>query len=176
MYLNASLAKEIISEISDVIDENINIIDEKGVILASTDPERINTIHEGARLIIQSNLKQLIVENDDDYPGCKKGTNLPIRLASEVIGVVGITGEPKETIKYGRILQKMTEMIVYETLKSSEDFGNKQEFNLLINDLIHGNFKSPLGDIESRLRRNGVSENGVFTVAVLKNNATIPKM
>ena len=176
MYLNSALAKEIISEISEVINENINIIDEKGLILASTDPERINTIHEGARLIIQSNLKQLIVEKDDDYPGCKKGTNLPIRFASEVIGVVGITGEPSETIKYGQIIQKMTEMIVYEKFKSSEAFGDKQEFNLLIHDLIHGNFKTPLGDIETRLRRNGIAENGLFTVCVIKNTAVIPQM
>jgi carbohydrate diacid regulator len=106
MYLNASTAQDIIKEISPFIHYDLNIMDGNGLILASTNAHRMGTHHEGARILIDSQKSQLIVTNDYEYEGCKTGVNLPIYFAGQVIGVVGITGDPTETIKYGQMLQK----------------------------------------------------------------------
>lgn len=63
-------------------------------------------------IIIENSLEEMIIANDNAYESCRKGVNLPINFATQIIGVIGITGEPSETIKYGRILQKMTEMLI----------------------------------------------------------------
>ncbi len=171
MHLTYQIAKKILDEICTVIEEDINIMNETGLILASTDKDRISTIHEGARLLINDNMEQLVVTSDDQYKGCKKGTNLPIHLNSEIVGVIGITGDPDQTMKYGLILKKMTEMILYESFKRSEQFGSEQEKNMLINDLVHGNFKNLQYDLEDRMKRSGISISGKFTVAIIKNTA-----
>lgn len=171
MYLNSEMAGIIMKEISQVIKEDLNIMNETGLILASTDPERINTFHEGAHILITSEMDQLIVEKDDEYNGCKRGVNLPIQFASKTVGVIGITGDPEETIKYGLIMKKMTEMLLYENFRASELFESTREKNFLISDLIHGNVHSNPDETEKRMRRNGIQIDGCFSVAVIQNKS-----
>ena len=40
--------------------------------------------------------------------------NLPLLFHDEVIGVIGITGEPENISRYGEILRKMTELLIHE--------------------------------------------------------------
>ncbi len=43
MYLTKATAREIIKEISSVIDYDLNLIDNKGTIIASTDEDHVST-------------------------------------------------------------------------------------------------------------------------------------
>ncbi len=166
MYLNRKIAGEIIKEISPFLNFDLNIMSDTGLILASTDPSRENTHHEGARILINENRDSLIVDSDDTFPGCRQGVNLPIYFADEVIGVFGITGKPDEVIKYGRIVQKMTEMLVYENFDLAKR-ANKENLNLLLmNDLLHDNLHGTLFSIEERLLQANLNINGPFTVSV----------
>jgi carbohydrate diacid regulator len=54
------------------------MMDEHGMIIASTDSGRIGTFHEAALRIIRENLDSLIIYEDYEYKGTKKGLNLPI--------------------------------------------------------------------------------------------------
>lgn len=114
MHLSRHNAEIIVKEINTIIDKSINMMNEKGVIIASTDPERIGQVHEGARKIIEQRLDELIVESESDYEGSLEGVNYPITIADEVIGVVGITGACGEVAKYGQITKKMTEILMQE--------------------------------------------------------------
>ena len=73
MKISKSAATDLIREISSVIDYDINIMNENGVILASTDKERVGQFHEGAHLVIKQNLKELPVYYDEEYAGCRQG-------------------------------------------------------------------------------------------------------
>lgn len=168
MLLNQPTASEIIRRIKDVIDFDLNIMDNTGLILASTDVRRINTYHEGAHIIIENDLDELIVERDDEYKGCKKGVNLPINFASQIIGVIGITGHPAETIKYGRILQKMTEMLIREYFEASQQNAAERRQLVFINNFLHGNLEIPLTDLEKWLQDNLLGPHGPFCVALIK--------
>lgn len=48
MMLTREIAQTIVLETSLRLNRNINIMDEKGIIIASGDPSRIDNIHEGA--------------------------------------------------------------------------------------------------------------------------------
>lgn len=166
MYLNRKIAGEIIKEISPFLNFDLNIMSDTGLILASTDPSRENTHHEGAKILINENRDSLIVDYDDTFPGCRQGVNLPIYFADQVIGVFGITGKPEEVIKYGRIVQKMTEMLVYENFNLVKR-ANKENLNLLLmNDLLHDNLHGTLFNIEERLLQANLNVNGPFTVSL----------
>ncbi len=122
MRISKNTATDLIREISSVIDYDINIMDENGIIMASTDPLRPGQFHEGAHLVIKENLRELPVYYDDEYAGCKKGINLPLFSDDNIIGVVGITGEVSETSRYAKIIKKVTEILVkdFETIQQKD--------------------------------------------------------
>ncbi len=111
---------QIVTEISGIIHQNINLMDERGIIIASTDPNRIGDFHAGASQVISQNLEQLIIRNDTEYTGTLKGINLPIRFENEIVGVIGMTGEYNEVMKYGQILKKMTEILLLENYSKEQ--------------------------------------------------------
>lgn len=54
MLLYPKLAENIVNEVQSVMDEDIIVVDESGVIIASTQKERIGHIHAGARKVFQT--------------------------------------------------------------------------------------------------------------------------
>lgn len=113
MELSKTDAQEIVKEISQLLKTKINIMNNKGIIIASSNKNRINTFHEGAYKIITNKLNELEVqEKDSDLQGTYQGLNFPIEFNNEIIGVVGITGTSETTRAYGNIVKKMTEILV----------------------------------------------------------------
>ena len=124
-------AMDIVTEISDIIGQHVNMMDEHGYIIASTDSERIGTFHEGAATLIENKLEELIIDSDTKFGGSRKGINLPLILNDRIAGVLGVTGEYKEVMKYGQIIKKMTETMMQE---------NAQQEQKKIDDRIHSRF------------------------------------
>lgn len=168
MFLNEQTAANIIKSIKPIIDFDLNIMNHTGLILASTDTGRVNTYHEAAHILIEKSLDEFIVDTDEQYHGCKKGVNLPIHFATEIIGVIGITGNPDEVIRYGRILQRMTEMLVRDYFDTSKRDSTERELLVFLNNLIYGNLDIPLADLEKWLRDISLDPEGPFTIALLK--------
>ena len=106
MRLSRTNAEKIVKELNTVIDQSVNMMNEEGIIIASTDQERVGQIHEGARKIIEQNLEELVIRQEDVYEGSLEGVNYPITIGGEVIGVVGLTGPVQEVAKYGQITKK----------------------------------------------------------------------
>ncbi len=110
-----SLAEKIVKEVRKLIDEDIIIVDMSGIIIASTDPNRLEKFHEGALLAIKER-KNFIITNEMEkaLKGVKAGINLPVFFQKKAVGVIGITGEPKKVSPYGELLKKMTELLIQE--------------------------------------------------------------
>lgn len=168
MLLNQQLATRIVKEISTVIQFNLNIMDETGYILASTNATRIGTHHEGAHYLIEHQLDEFIVEHDGQFQGCKPGINLPLRFADSVIGVIGITGQPSEVTRYGNIIKKMTEILIYDSFDSMQKEANERTKLLFVSRLIDGTVDAET--IEKMLRFYAFRITGPYTVAILKCN------
>ncbi|MDF2608302.1 MAG: Transcriptional regulator [Bacillales bacterium] len=115
MELLPRLAKKIIHEVKKLISEDIIIISNEGIIVASTDSRRLNKFHEGALECVRTK-KNLIIDEADVYKfrGVKAGVNFPLIYNQKVVGVIGITGLPDKVMPYGKLLKKMTELMIHE--------------------------------------------------------------
>lgn len=120
MNISKQNAIQIVTEISRIISQHVNMMDENGMIIASTDPERIGTFHEAASRIIREELDILIIHGDNEYDGARKGINLPILQQGKIVGVIGVTGEYDTVSKYGQIIKQMTEILLLENYSQEQ--------------------------------------------------------
>lgn len=143
MVISQNIASEIAYRLSETIGQNINFMDTTGKIIASSDPSRIGIHHGGAAKLIAEGLPQLIVTDDDQFPGSKSGVNLPIFFEDELIGTVGITGPVDEVLQYGQIIKKMTEILLLD---------NKTEERKIIEQKVRDRFFDEwvMGQLEIR--------------------------
>lgn len=96
----ARLAQDFVDATSQLVGKRtINIMDQQGIIIASTERERVGVFHQGAAEVISTGRSVLIHKEElYRYPGAKEGYNMPIILDKEVVGVVGIFGD-EEVVK-----------------------------------------------------------------------------
>lgn len=120
MIISKTKMQRIADEIGGVIHKHINIMDESGIIIASTDISRIGTLHGGARRIIEEKLTQLTVDSSDNFVGTKNGINLPLFINEQCVGVVGITGSVEEVGALGAVIKKMTEILISEAIRENQ--------------------------------------------------------
>lgn len=112
-FLDAAIAQQIVDRTMRIIQHNINVMNSQGVILGSGDKSRINTVHEGALLAISQNRAVTIDQGSlQSLHGVKAGVNLPLHYHGQIIGVVGITGDPAKLGQYGELLKMTAEMMV----------------------------------------------------------------
>ncbi|MBM7539795.1 CdaR family transcriptional regulator [Amphibacillus cookii] len=134
MNVSVTLAQEIVEQMKQIINQEVNYMNQKGIIIASTDPDRIGNFHGGAKTVIETD-QNLIIEYDQQFTGTKKGINIPVRMETETIGVIGITGEKEEVEKYGEIIKKMTEILIKENYLNTLSFQKREQDRLLIETL-----------------------------------------
>lgn len=95
LRLDAQAAGSFLQKLGERLDYNINIMDRDGVIIASRDPARVGTYHAAARHLLESGSREERISPGDHLPeGTKPGVNLPLEVRGEVLGVVGVTGDP----------------------------------------------------------------------------------
>ncbi|WP_028546893.1 sugar diacid recognition domain-containing protein [Paenibacillus taiwanensis] len=109
--ITRELAQDIVRRTMGVIGYNVNVMDEEGRIIGSGDHMRIGKAHEGALLAIKRRGRFEIDEaSAAKLQGVLPGTNLVIEFQDEIVGVIGITGDPKEVTKYGELVKMTAEM------------------------------------------------------------------
>ncbi|HAX72969.1 MAG TPA: hypothetical protein DCY20_05545 [Firmicutes bacterium] len=118
VLIDQILAQQIVDATHQVIEKDINFINIEGMIIASTNPNRMGQFHEAGYGAIQA-AEVKIVDSNTAYEGAQKGVNLPILIDGDVYGVIGITGEPKEVLKYGFLATKITEVLIKDKEMSS---------------------------------------------------------
>lgn len=111
--LEAGMAQEIVSRTMQIIDSNVNVMDGRGRIIGSGDPQRLGELHEGALLAIAQGRR---VEIDSAVArglhGVRPGVNLPLRIDGEIVGAVGLSGEPETLRRYGQLVSMTAEMML----------------------------------------------------------------
>ncbi len=135
MYvLDQHIAKQIVSRTMKIIGHNINVMNGQGVILGSGDPKRIGSTHEGALLAIAQNRNvELSEEVASGLHGVKPGINLPLHYQGQIIGVIGITGDPAELTHYGELLKMTAEMIVEQAnQQDQQQWENRQREEFIL--------------------------------------------
>ena len=107
--LTNSLAQKVVDQIENTIPYNINIIDDKGVIIASSDLARIGQMHEAGLSALREN-RTVTVEADG--ANMRKGINMPFYYHGQPIGVIGISGEIRDIQKITLLVRCAVELLV----------------------------------------------------------------
>lgn len=101
------LAEELVEVTSSLVGgRTINIMNTDGVIIASSERERVGSYHQGAREAARTG-KVVNIQKDqlERYPGAKEGCNMPLRVNGTIIGVVGIYGDPDQIRDVAHLLE-----------------------------------------------------------------------
>lgn len=118
--LSHQAAQAIVEEIGRVVKQNINLMDEQGAVIASTDLSRVGTIHEAAARMVQEGITELCISESQATATARQGVNLSIFHEGKAIGVIGITGLYGEVAGYGQVVKKMVEILIRENVREDE--------------------------------------------------------
>ncbi len=119
--LDESIAQSLLEHFEGATKYNINIMNESGIIIASSDPSRIGSFHEAAYLMVSKQTPILDIYKEGDYLGTKHGINLTIEYRHKTVGVVGITGSPDEVRPLAQLLKASIEgLLEYEYQKQAQ--------------------------------------------------------
>ncbi|HEX6923124.1 MAG TPA: sugar diacid recognition domain-containing protein [Bacillales bacterium] len=165
--LSREMAETIGHETMKTLGRNINIMDERGIILSSGDQKRIDTFHEAARKVIETG-KKVVIEsrNQNEWRGTRPGVNLPIKFQNEVIGVVGISGTPDEVEEFGALVVMMTELMVQQMYLMNQVEWKQRTREFLLEEILSEH--PPYQDIQQKCRLLNIELNGPFKIIVFR--------
>ena len=135
--IDALLAKKFIERITQYTEYNVNIMDEKGIIIASKNTSRIGTFHEVALQIIQGDKDTIIVDNENTQFGVKKGVNMAIYYKKRKEGVIGITGNPDEVMPIALVIKMSVEVMLEHELFKYEKMQRRNLKEQLLNIILY---------------------------------------
>ncbi|KAB2338115.1 hypothetical protein F7731_00640 [Cytobacillus depressus] len=135
--LTKEIAKEVVTQTMIRLNRNINIMDKSGIIIASGDLERMSQAHYGAIEVIRTGNPLIIQEsNSHHWEGALPGINLPIQFQDQIIGVIGITGNPDELMEFGELVKMITEMIIHQAYMTEQLEWKQNLKELIFEELI----------------------------------------
>ncbi len=150
MMLSVQIASNIVREVNSVIPLKINIMNEKGIIIASSDKPRIGFFHEGAMRIIENQVDEIMVHYDGEFNGALQGINYPLKLQGYIIGVLGITGKFEEIANSALIIKRMTELILENTYSVEQKQLKENVCNRYLSEWLNGEAKNITTDFVKR--------------------------
>ncbi|OLN21554.1 hypothetical protein BTO30_14285 [Domibacillus antri] len=163
--LTSQLAHQIVEQTMLRLQRNINIMDTNGMILASGEKDRVEQIHEGAAFVAKTGEPLAITnKNKHRWPGSRPGLNLPIRFQNQVVGIIGITGNPNELKEFANLVQLTTEMMVHQSIITSKSEWKKKMKERIFEELISSQPVTP--SLLERLSLLGFQTIGPFFMAV----------
>lgn len=147
MDISEQVARKMISQYKDHLGFGLSIIDTRGIVLASTEQNRIGSFHEFAySLVLAKKTKPIKIENDSDYLGGSAGVCMLLHDEDAICGAFAMLGEPKALLP----LAAMTQLLLQNTIKyeqrdqSTNKLGFRQNF---LNALVYHS-DVPRGDLE----------------------------
>jgi carbohydrate diacid regulator len=130
----------IMHAVADIVKpHNLLIANPEGIIVASSDEERIGTYHAGAfDAARERTIVEITEEDAHRYEGSIPGINSPIIKNNKVLGVIGISGNPQDVRQISTLIVLTTNLFLE---RSTEDKRNerRKEIREALTELILGN-------------------------------------
>lgn len=166
MKISQRLAQQIVETVKDVCGKDINYIDTKGTIYASTDKGRIGEFHEiGQKVALTAETIEVV--SNDSFFGTRAGVNIPILYDGELIAVIGISGIPDEVRKYAYLAQKITLLLLKEQELEKEHLSRKKLINYMTRQLLDAG-TSRSSRVREYIRENRLDENLPCQVVLIR--------
>jgi carbohydrate diacid regulator len=119
--LESALAQKFIDKTAKNLEYNVNIMNDKGIIIASKDPSRIGNFHEVAYALLNGTLESGVVKENHKFLGTKPGVNLFIDYKNKHVGVICVSGNPENVNAFAELVKASMEvMLEYEINKEGE--------------------------------------------------------
>ncbi|CQR73773.1 Carbohydrate diacid regulator [Sporomusa ovata DSM 2662] len=145
MILSSELAQQIVNKIMPIVHHNVNIMNDEGIIIGSGDNKRLDSFHQGAEEVIRSGkVVEIYPEDLTLYPGALPGLNWPIIVNTQIVGVVGVSGDP-DTVRSTAELVKIVAELILEREIFMEEFRSQSHFHegfimLLLSEQAEANY------------------------------------
>jgi len=156
VILTPALAQEIAGETSAIIELNIIITDENGIVLGSGDRSRVGSFHEASLSVVQHRREE---SHDEEQAarlhGVRPGMTLPIVHQELVVGTVGITGTPDQVLRFGQVVKRQTEILLEEAVLVRTRMTRERVLESLLRDLLTYDPDQP-ADVSTRARDFGL--------------------
>lgn len=154
MRISDQLANEIVLRNMAILKKNINIMDEHAIIIASGQPERINTYHPVAAEVLRTcKTIEVDLKKAGEISGVLPGINIPIEFENKIAGVVGITGDPEEIRNYGVLMKNTVELMLKQAFLQEMVQVENRVREFLIHDLLLCDFD---GDMENYIIKGNI--------------------
>ena len=136
--MSRDIATRIVENARSTIPYDINIMDERGIVIASSDPRRIGVFHEIAHAILNGSSDVLEIVDAENLFGTKMGTNTILKYKHHRIGVLGITGHPDETRPFVNVLKLAVEAMIEFEFQQTAINQRMSQRNLFESGLMYG--------------------------------------
>ena len=134
--LEPSLAQKFIDKTAKDLKYNINIMNEKGIIIASKDSSRIGNFHEVAYGILNGTLKTGVVRDNKKYIGTKPGINMIISYKNKPVGVICVSGNPDTVGSFATLVKRSLEAMLEYEMQMKEERIKKSKTDQLLYYLL----------------------------------------
>lgn len=163
------LGAKIVEELTSLIDKNVLVTDKNGFVIASTDPARVNTFHEGAALAMKNQQPlHMTKEMCENLAGVRPGIVMPIIISDLPIGVLGVTGKPSEVEKYAKLVKKVAELFITDLISRQEKERGIREIEFFFFDLVTSD--SSFETIEGRAKMLNINTSMYQRIAMMQTN------
>ncbi|MEW2353989.1 sugar diacid recognition domain-containing protein [Spirillospora sp. NPDC029432] len=160
-------AQAIVDEIMRRLGRNVNLMDGRGVIIASGDRDRVGEEHDGAVRVLRSGEPVAVTGAEArSMRGTRAGVNLPVRIGAEIAGVVGVTGEPAEVGDLAGAVALMTELMITQQEMRAESEWRARTRDQIVADLVAGHLTA--AQWRRRLRLAGARPAAPFALFALR--------
>ncbi|MFH0274291.1 sugar diacid recognition domain-containing protein [Vibrio jasicida] len=113
VILDHTLAQQIVDRTMSIIGHNINVMNAAGTNIGSGDAERIGQKHDGAVLALNhGDSLELDDQSCQSLQGVKPGINMLLHFKGEVVGVVGVTGNPEHIRAFAQLVKMTAELTI----------------------------------------------------------------
>lgn len=168
MIITTALAQRIVERLVPLVQQNINIMDDSGVIIGSGQPERLATCHQGAVAVLNSGrVVEIYPEEAERFPGAQPGLNWPIVLDRQIVGVVGISGHPEQVRHIAQLVKMVTELILERESLLEEFQADWQLRTQFIQLLLTGDYRENEAKLAKTAELLGVNLQQPGLVAVI---------
>lgn len=166
MDISKQIASQIVKAVSEVVGNDINFINAAGIIVSSTNAERIGTFHEAGYSAIKS-CSPVFVDVPHKFQGTWCGINYPIFLEGTPVAVIGITGNPEELEQFGFLITKITEVFLKEQQLNKELLSENRSLHYLVTSLLYDNIQNP-SQLETLLEKYEIDQAKEYSVLSIK--------
>jgi len=119
--LDPALAQKFIDKTAKYLEYNINVMNDKGIIIASKDATRIGDFHEVAYGMLNGTIDSGVVKENQKFLGTKPGVNMFIDYKNKHEGVICVTGKPETVHVFANLMKTFMEaMLEYELQMEGE--------------------------------------------------------